>query len=168
MLAVLLMLWAMGGSAGAQTYPTARWYYEPQFEPPERQVDMLHMRLELSFVPAEALVRGTVTHRFTPLRQRVDSLFFDGPRIRVLAASYNGKPARFTTTPEGIVVYLTLRPHGTGPTASRSATRPIPAGGSISSVGMIRREQAGSRSGRRDRGSTTATGSRVMMSRTTS
>ena len=105
-LAALLMICAFADTAGAQTYPTARWYYEPQFEPPERQVDMLHMRLELSFVPADGLVRGTVTHRFTSLRQRVDSLFFNGPRIRVLAASYNGKPARFNTTPEGIVVHL--------------------------------------------------------------
>ncbi len=90
----------------AQTYPTARWYYEPQFEPPEHQVDMLHMRLEVQFEPHEGLVRGTVTHRFTALRKEVDSLFLNGPRIRVRAASYNGKPARFSTTPEGIIVHL--------------------------------------------------------------
>jgi aminopeptidase N len=106
MLAALFMVWTVAGTTWAQTPPTARWYYEPQYEPPERLVDMLHMRLELSLVPAEGLVRATVTHRFTPLRQRVDSIFFNGPRIRILAATYNGKPARFTTDPEGIVVYL--------------------------------------------------------------
>jgi len=94
-----------GQPAVAQTYPTARWYYEPQAEPPEHQVDMLHMRLELRFAPEQGLVRGTVTHRFAPLRESVDSLFFNGPRIRVKSALYNGRPVRFVSTEEGITVY---------------------------------------------------------------
>ncbi|MCC6397159.1 MAG: HEAT repeat domain-containing protein [Bacteroidetes bacterium] len=93
-------------AALAQSSHTARWYSEPQYEPPERQVDMQPMRLELQFEPREGLVRGTVTHRFTPLRERVDSLFLHGPGIRVSDATFNGRPARFTTTPGGITVHL--------------------------------------------------------------
>lgn len=89
------------GQAGS---PTARWYYEPQFEPPEHPVDMLHMRLEVTFEPAEGLVRGTVMHRFMPLRPRVDSLFLHGPGIRVAAVSYRGKPAPFTSSDDGVTV----------------------------------------------------------------
>jgi len=83
---------------------TARNYAEPEYEPPEHQVDMLHMRLEVSFVPAQGIVRGKVTHRFTPLRARVDSLFFNGPGIHVQRADWNGDPVPFTSTPDGITV----------------------------------------------------------------
>jgi len=92
--------------APAQTYPTARWYDEPQYEPPEHPVDMQHMRLEVQFVPAQGLVRGAVTHRFVPLRATVDSLFFHGPRIRVSGVSYNGKAVRYSSTDDGVIVRL--------------------------------------------------------------
>ena len=101
---IILVTGALNTALAQASAPTARWYYEPQFEPPEHPVDMLHMRLEVSFVPAEGLVRGTVTHRFTPLRPRVDSLFLNGPGIRVASVSYRGKPAPFTSTDEGLTV----------------------------------------------------------------
>lgn len=103
-IALLCMLPALASAQSAA--PTARWYYEPQFEPPEHQVDMLHMQLELAFVPEEGLVRGTVTHRFTPLRPRVDSLFLNAPGIDVRGVSYRGRPAPFTTSTEGVTVRL--------------------------------------------------------------
>ncbi len=84
----------------AQT--TARWYYEPQYEPPEHQVDMEHMRLTLSFQPEEGLVRGNVTHIFTPLRECVDTLFLNGPGITMLKALHRGRPLPFVTRPDGI------------------------------------------------------------------
>ncbi len=93
-------------SAHAQPDRTARWYYEPQYEPSERQADMLHMRLEVEFTPTEKLVRGRVTHTFRPLRPVIDSLFFHGPGIRIIKALYNGRPAPFVTNPGGVVVSL--------------------------------------------------------------
>jgi aminopeptidase N len=101
----LLCVLAAAGWAQA-TAPTARWYYEPRFEPPEHPVDMLHMRVELAFVPEEGLVRGTVTHRFTPLRPRVDSLFLNAPGITILSATYRGRPAAFATSGEGVTLRL--------------------------------------------------------------
>jgi len=86
----------------ARTQTTARWYYEPQYEPPEHQVDMEHMRLMVSFLPEEGLVRGTVTHIFTPLRDRVDTLFLNGPGITILNAVHRGQPLPFLIAPEGI------------------------------------------------------------------
>ncbi len=90
-----------------QDIPTARWYYEPQYEPAEHQVDMLHMRLEVSFEPEKGLVKGRVTHIFTPLRERVDSLFFNGPGIRISSATVNGSALAFSSSPEGITVRFT-------------------------------------------------------------
>jgi len=86
----------------AQT--TARWYYEPQYEPPEHQVDMEHMRLTVSFLPEEGLVRGTVTHIFTSLRDRVDTLFLNGPGITILKTLHRGRPLPFLISPEGITL----------------------------------------------------------------
>ena len=89
------------------TYPTERTYVEPEAEPPEHPVDMLHMRLEVSFVPEQGLVKGKVTHRFRPLRHNVDSIFFNGPGIRILQATLDGKPVRFAVSAAGITVYPT-------------------------------------------------------------
>lgn len=98
----LLVLAGTLGLSNSTAQRTARFYHEPELDPPERQVDMQHMRLEVSFVPESGLVRGTVTHHFVPLRERVDSLFLNGPGIRVLSAQLNGRPVRFTATAAGL------------------------------------------------------------------
>ncbi len=86
----------------SRSQSTARWYDEPQYEPPEHQVDMEHMRLMVSFLPEEGLIRGSVTHIFTPLRDRVDTLFLNGPGITILNAVHRGRPLPFVTCPDGI------------------------------------------------------------------
>ena len=91
--------------AQAVPYPTVRNYSESSVIPPEHPVDMLHMRLEVSFVPEQGTVKGTVTHTFTPLRQRVDSIFFDAPGIKIQKATLNGRPAKYAISPAGITVY---------------------------------------------------------------
>jgi aminopeptidase N len=100
--AVVLLFTLLSTISHTQT--TARWYYEPQYEPPEHQVDMEHMRLTLSFLPEEGLVRGNVTHFFTPLRDRVDTLFLNGPGITILKALHRGRPLLFVTRPDGITL----------------------------------------------------------------
>ncbi len=91
--------------AQAVPYPTVRNYSESSVIPPEHPVDMLRMRLEVSFVPEQGIVKGTVTHTFTPLRQRVDSIFFDAPGIKIQKATLNGRPAKYALSPAGITVY---------------------------------------------------------------
>lgn len=100
---VFLLTLLMFQSTHAQT---TRVYSEPSLEPPEHQVDMKHMRLEVSFIPEEGLVKGTVTHIFTPLRKRVDSLFFNGPGIRISKATLNGSSVKFSISAEGITVFF--------------------------------------------------------------
>ena len=103
--AIALLFASTVGLAQDTRYPTARFYYEPEYEPTEHSVDMQHMRVEVSFVPERGLVRGEVRHYFSPLRQNVDSIFFHGPGIRVSEATLNGKPVRTTTSSDGITVY---------------------------------------------------------------
>ncbi|RPH36300.1 hypothetical protein EHM92_04740 [bacterium] len=91
--------------AQAVSYPTARNYAEPSIIPPEHPVDMLRMRLEVSFVPEQGLVKGRVTHIFAPLRERVYSIFFDGPGIRIQKAALNGRSLKYRISPPGITVY---------------------------------------------------------------
>ncbi|CAN5896933.1 hypothetical protein BH11BAC7_BH11BAC7_28190 [soil metagenome] len=69
--------------------------------PREHNVDFTHMNLNVSFDVTKGLVKGKVTHRFTPLQAKVDSIWIDGPGIKVLEASVNGKSAVIKTEENG-------------------------------------------------------------------
>ncbi|TND08365.1 MAG: aminopeptidase N [Bacteroidetes bacterium] len=89
-----------GGTDKTRTYiDDAAWV------PREHNVDFLHMRLELSFEPQKALVTGKVTHRFTPLRQEVDSVWLDGPGITIKTCTVNGKASKFRTEKNGLWIF---------------------------------------------------------------
>ncbi|HLG02956.1 MAG TPA: M1 family metallopeptidase, partial [Bacteroidia bacterium] len=74
--------------------------------PREHVVDFLHMKLEVAFDVKEGLVKGKVTHRFTPLREKLDSIWLDGPQIRILEASVNGKQATYRTEAKGVWIRM--------------------------------------------------------------
>lgn len=78
---------------------------DPLSTPREHNVDFQKMRLEVAFEPKLGLVKGKVTHFFTPLRDAVDSIFLDGPGIRVSKATLNGTDVKFKSNDQGIVVY---------------------------------------------------------------
>ena len=78
---------------------------DPAAIPREHNVDFQHMRLEVSFEPEKKLVKGIVTHFFTPLRDKVDSIFLDGPDITILGAQLNGKEIKFKYSKEGITFF---------------------------------------------------------------
>ena len=103
------MLLAGTGGAGAfaqgVSYPTARVYVQPGSEPAEHVLDMKHMRVELRFDTAHRLVKGRVTHLFVPLRENVDSIFFNGPGISILDASLNGAKLPFRMSAGGVTVH---------------------------------------------------------------
>ncbi len=69
--------------------------------PREHNVDFTHMSLSLSFDVTKGLVKGKVTHRFTPLQAKVDSIWIDGPGIKILEATLNGKTAVIKTEENG-------------------------------------------------------------------
>ena len=101
---VLFLLFAIGNRVYAQHYNDAK-LYDPGVEMHEHNLDFTRMRLTVAFVPEKGLVKGNITHYFTPAREAVDSFFLDGPGIRVKSAMLNGKPVRYTTTDEGIHFY---------------------------------------------------------------
>jgi aminopeptidase N len=104
LLALAFAIFTTGVVAQEKSYPTARFHYEPQHGAAEHPVDMEHMRVEVSFLPERGIVQGRVTHFFTPLRERVDTIFFHGPGIRITEATLNGEPAAFQRSPLGITV----------------------------------------------------------------
>ncbi|HEU4719391.1 MAG TPA: M1 family metallopeptidase [Bacteroidia bacterium] len=69
--------------------------------PREHNVDFIHMTLDVSFDVHAGLVKGKVIHRFTPLQKAVDSIWVDGPGIRILEASVNGKQVTYRTLDQG-------------------------------------------------------------------
>lgn len=89
----------------AQDAPHARYVYHEDTQPREHPVDMTRAVLDVRFEPEAGKVIGKVTHEFTVLRDRMDSLFFDGPGITIHRATLNGADLRFRTTPEGIWTY---------------------------------------------------------------
>lgn len=76
----------------------------------EHQLDITHMKLTVSFEPKAGKVIGNVIHTFNPIRKQVDTVFWDGPGIKIKSAKLiNGKQTsdvRFTTTDKGVVTYF--------------------------------------------------------------
>jgi aminopeptidase N len=75
-------------------------------KPREHSADITNMKVEVSFDCPKGIVFGKVTHTFTPLRKTIDTLFFDGPGIKINSASLDGKPCQFKSIPEGVSVYF--------------------------------------------------------------
>jgi aminopeptidase N len=80
--------------------------YQPDQEPREHPVNMLHLKLDVSFKPEAGEVTGTVTHIFAPLRDQVDSIFLDAPGININSVLRNGKSQNFRIDAKGVYVYL--------------------------------------------------------------
>jgi hypothetical protein len=84
---------------------TRSYMIDPALAPREHNVDFRHMKLEVSFEPSKGLVKGKVTHVFSPLIPKVDSIWLDAPLINIKEVSLNGKSAKFRTTDKGLYVY---------------------------------------------------------------
>ncbi len=74
---------------------TRSYLVDPKLAPREHNVDFKHMRLEVFFDAAKGLVKGKVTHRFSPLQPKVDSIVLDAVNIRVKELTLNGKPVNW-------------------------------------------------------------------------
>ncbi|KAB2878186.1 M1 family metallopeptidase [bacterium] len=105
---IIVLLCLITGNAirGQQKeYPTSRFYTEAGSEPRERVVDFERMRLEVSFDAPKGLVKGKVTHYFSPLRKQVSEIYFDAVGIRIQQALLNGKSVEYVNNGKGITVY---------------------------------------------------------------
>lgn len=100
----LLLILALGIQSFAQHSNTS-YLYDPGADMHDHNLRFISMRLAVDFVPEKGLVKGDITHYFTPIRETVDSFFLDGPGIIVKAATLNGKPVKYHTTDDGIYFY---------------------------------------------------------------
>ncbi len=103
LLAVLVVIAIYPSSA--QFFHTETHYTEPFAEPREHPIDIKRMTVEVSFDAPKGVVKGKVTHVFTPLQRKVDSIFFDAIKISISSATLNGKPVRFVSTDTSVMVY---------------------------------------------------------------
>ena len=85
-------------------YPTSRYYSEAGSEPRERVIDIERMRLDVAFDASKGLVKGKVTHYFSPLRKEVTEIRFDGVGIRIQKALLNGKEVEYSNNGKSITV----------------------------------------------------------------
>ena len=85
--------------------PTSTRVREQDSEPREHPIDMQFMSVKLRFQPESGLVKGMVTHVFTPLRKQVDSIAFDAIDITIKEAMHNGKPVRYKNSGNSVIVY---------------------------------------------------------------
>ncbi len=76
-------------------------------------VDMQHLKLEVSFRPEQGLVMGKETILFKTIRDKTDSLFLDAPGIEVIESKLDGRKVRTVTTPEGLIFYFESLKWGT-------------------------------------------------------
>ncbi len=68
-------------------------------------LNIKRMVLNVGFEPKQGLVKGKVTHYFTPLRKKVDSFFLDAPGIKFQEVKLNEEKVDYSTTSKGIVIY---------------------------------------------------------------
>jgi aminopeptidase N len=86
-------------------HKTRSYLVDPQLAPREHPLDFKHMKLEVSFEPAKGLVKGKVTHVFTPLLPKVDSIWLDAPQIEIKEVTVNGKLAKYKKYDRGLMIY---------------------------------------------------------------
>lgn len=72
--------------------------------PRDHNVNFTHLKLQLAIQPEISLVKGTVTHYFTPLRPSVDSILLDGIKMTYKAVLLNGKPVKYRADDAGITI----------------------------------------------------------------
>ena len=79
--------------------------FDPVSIPKEHNVDFIHLKLTVDFIPEKKLVIGSVNHTFSTLRDQVDSIYLDGPGITIKNAFLDQTPVRFKSTDEGFYFY---------------------------------------------------------------
>ena len=71
----------------------------------EHSLDIKHLKLDVKFDTRFGKVFGKVSHEFTTLQERVDSVFFDAPNIDIKKSTLNGQDLPFKVNKTGVWVY---------------------------------------------------------------
>lgn len=90
---------------------TISYQFDPGSDMREHVLDFERMRLWVEFEPEKGLVKGKITHFFTPIRANVDSFFLDAPGITIQSAKLNGADIKFSTSKEGVSFFPTITLH---------------------------------------------------------
>ncbi len=85
--------------------PTSTVFVEPGGESREHVIDIEHVTINIRVDGPEGKVQGTVSGIVHSLREKVDSIDFDGVRMTVHSARLNGKPLRFVVFDSSVRVY---------------------------------------------------------------
>lgn len=99
---LLIAFLSIGTLASAQN--TYRSYFKDATTYREHPLDITRMKVEVSFDTQKSLVKGKVTHSFMVLQKQVDSVFFDGPGIKIKSALLGNQNLPFYTTDKGVWV----------------------------------------------------------------
>jgi hypothetical protein len=108
-LPLLAILFFTASHLKAQFPETQAYHVDAGGHERNRNIDVLQMKLEVSFDAPKKTVFGKVTHTFEPLQSVIDTIFFDAPGINILNASMDGKTLAFKVIPTGVVVYPGLK-----------------------------------------------------------
>ncbi|MDP2174725.1 MAG: M1 family metallopeptidase [Bacteroidota bacterium] len=87
-----------------QEVPHIHFLADPEAAERNHSVDITHMKVEVSFEPQLGKVNGKVTHQFTTLQNKIDTLFFNAPGIEILTATLDNENLAFYSNNEGVVV----------------------------------------------------------------
>lgn len=72
----------------------------------EHNLDFISLDLHVSFTPEDRLVRGRAEYAVQSIQPQADSVFLDGPGIRVDEVTLDGAQTRFRTDSAGITVFF--------------------------------------------------------------
>jgi len=81
---------------------TKVFQYDPGAVMREHVLDFERMRLSVEFETEKGLVKGKITHFFSPIRSKVDSFYLDGPGIIIKEAKLNGQIINYKNDEGGI------------------------------------------------------------------
>ena len=104
----LMLAFSVFTSAWAQFPETQAYHIDAGGHERERNIDVTHMKVEVSFDVLKKTVYGKVTHTFKPLQTPLDTVFFDAPGINITKATLDGQPVNYRITPTGVVVHTLL------------------------------------------------------------
>ncbi len=97
------------GTLFSQFPHTHSYHDDPGAIERNRNIDVTHMRVDVSFIPKENKVLGNVQHRFKTLQNNTDTIFLHAPNIKISTVKLNGKSVNFRTNADGLIVSAQLK-----------------------------------------------------------
>jgi hypothetical protein len=104
-----IFAFSLASVALAQHNDLMCYHNDPGRHERNRNIDVTHMKLSVSFNPAEATVFGVVTHQFRCLQDNVDTIFLNAPGITADSVWLNGKSISFRYNNAGLICNTNLK-----------------------------------------------------------